>query len=183
MFRRLAIWLTAIVVVVLAWPVIANSIVAAYFWHNNNYKTVVQIVELPEMHKQLVLLTDLAGFDDRSWYVYQIDSGSRLTDEQREGHNTKGVLFWNYSEAGEHKSNPHIRLVGDRYLVFTRGELDHSLYDLKEDQVLVNEISPWGAAVAKPDINLSAQAEAAVVDEWARKNLHEPIQKLTKHTP
>lgn len=152
-----------------------------FFWYSNAYKTTIQIVTVPSINRQFILLTDLAGFDDRSWYVYESALGAPLTEEQRKGHNDEGALFWNYSEAGEHKDNPRLRMEGERFLVFSRGGLDHSLYDLRAKQVLINEISPWGAAVGKPDLNLTHEAEMAVVETWVRENLHERIQSHIKN--
>jgi hypothetical protein len=179
--RKLALWVGLLLggAMLLGFLLVCGT--AAYIWYDNTYKTVIQVVELQSQRKQFVLLTDLSGFDDRSWYVYQLDLGASLTPTHREGHNSDGALFWNYSEAGEHKGDPHIRLVAERFLVFTRGGLDHSLYDLKSNRVLINATSSWGAAIAKPDLNLSPQAEAIVIDKWVRENLHGPIQALIKN--
>ncbi len=52
-------------------------------------------------------------------------------------------MFWNYSENANHCTDEFIDLVDDRLLVFSRGSVRHSLYDLEEDQVLVNMENPW----------------------------------------
>jgi len=179
--RKIALWIGLLAGGAIALKMLAVGSLFAYVWYNNNYKTVLQTVELASQHKQFVLLTDLAGFGDRSWYVYQSELGATLTSAQREGRNSDGALFWNYSEAGEHQDDPHIRLIGERFLVFTRGGLDHSLYDLKTNQVLINATSSFGAAIAKPDLNLTAEAAVAVIDKWVRENLHDPIQAIIKN--
>ena len=124
-------------------------------WHQNTYKTELQTIEVPELSIKFVLLTDMSGFDDTSWYVYKIPINSDLTKAQKRHGVTEDVLFWNYSEANEHKENPYIRFLKGRYLIFSRGNLDYSLYDLEQNKVLVNENSAWGVVVAKPDLNLS----------------------------
>lgn len=185
MLRKFALWVGLLLGSAIILYALFVGGTVAYIWYNNTYKTTIQIVEVPSQRKQFVLLTDLSGFDDRSWYVYRSDLGAPLTSAQREGHNTDGVLFWNYSEAGEHKNDPHLRLAGDRFLVFTRGGLDHSLYDLKTDQVLINETSSFGAAIAKPDIDglSSPEDEMIVMDAWVKEHLHGPIQTLLKSSP
>ncbi|MGB3468906.1 MAG: hypothetical protein WBA74_26715 [Cyclobacteriaceae bacterium] len=50
-----------------------------------------------------------------------------------------------------------------------RGNLYHSLYDLKNQKVLINEESPWH------------QAEANGKDElnkWIKENLHDKIERI-----
>ena len=90
------------------------------------------------------------------------------------------VLFWNYSEANEHKENPYIRFIKSRYLIFSRGNLDYSLYDLEQNEVLVNEHSAWGAVVAKPDLNLSETELNERMNNWVIENLHNPISSYIK---
>jgi hypothetical protein len=131
--RKIALWLCLLSGGAVFLYVLDIGWLFANIWYRNTYKTVIQTIEVPSQGLRFVLLTDLAGFDDVGWYVYRADLGKPLTDAQREAHNIDGVLFWNYSEAGEHKSNPRIRLVGERFLVFSRGGLDHSLYDLKSN--------------------------------------------------
>jgi hypothetical protein len=145
------------------------------------YKTTIQIIAVPSQNRQFVLLTDLAGFDDRSWYVYESTLDASLTEAQQREHSDEGALFWNYSEAGEHKDNPRLRIEGGRFLVFSRGGLDHSLYDLRARQVLINEVSPLAAAVGKPDLNLNLETQISIVEKWVKENLHERIQSHIKN--
>lgn len=131
-------------------------------------KTELQRISSPDGRHEFVLLTDLAGFGDRAWYVYEIDRGHEPSRQLREGNNTEDVLFWNYTEDGRYSASPHLELRGDRYLVFSRGDRYHSLYDTVERRVLVNEESPWAW--------YSELAETEQ-DRWVIKNLHEPIQR------
>lgn len=181
MFRKLALSVGLFLGGAMLLAFLALGGFGGYVLYSNAYKTVLQIIYVPSQHKQFVLLTDLAGFDDRSWYVYQSNLGASLTDSQREGHNSDGALFWNYSEAGEHKENPHIRLVEERFLVFTRGGLDHSLYDLKSNRVLINATNSWGEVVAEVGSNLPPDVEKIMIDNWVRENLHAPIQAFIKN--
>ena len=60
---------------------------AAFFvydlWYQNSYKSELQTIEVPELNIKFVLLTDMSGFDDRSWYVYKVGMGSELTRAQK----------------------------------------------------------------------------------------------------
>ncbi len=149
-------------------------------WYQNTYKTELQTIKAPDFKVKFVLLTDVSGFDDTSWYVYKIGIDSDLSSAQKKSGKTDDVLFWNYSEANEHKENPYIRLVKDRYLIFSRGNLDYSLYDLVQNEVLVNEHSAWGAVAAKPDLNLSGTELNERMNDWVLKNLHSQIHNYIK---
>jgi hypothetical protein len=98
-------WLkrSLIVFVAVAFVVSAFIGMAAFdFWRQNNYKSEIQTLQVPGLNIQFVLLTDIAGYEDRAWYVYQLPVGMGLTKRMKTGHDREGVLFWNYSEAGDH---------------------------------------------------------------------------------
>jgi hypothetical protein len=149
-------------------------------WYQNSYKTELQTIEVPEQSIKFVLLTDMSGFDDTSWYVYKIGIDSKLSKAQKKSGETDHVLFWNYSEAGEHQENPYIRFIKGKYLIFSRGNLDYSLYDLAQDKVIVNEHSAWAAVVAKPDIDLPMNELNQLMNEWVLVNLHNNINNYIK---
>ena len=111
-------------------------------WYENTYKSHIQTLEIPDRKIKFVLLTDIAGFGDRSWYVYLLPIESSFTKRMNIAHDTDGVLFWNYSEAGDHYDDPKMELVKEHFLVFSRGGAYHSLYDIKNEQVVLNDESP-----------------------------------------
>ncbi len=174
-------------VVVLAVTVVIG--VAAYeTWYQNNYKSLIQTLEAPSQNEEFVLLTDISGFDDRAWYVYQLPLGAALTKEMKSGHDKTGVLFWNYSEAGDHYDNSRIEILKDRYLVFSRGGLNHSLYDLQTRQVLVNDESPWHSFIDSEQFNKHGEnpppgMKGRGMDAWVRSNLHLKIERIVNGTP
>lgn len=183
-------WIVRILVSLGAVALIAAVLVGAAvydIWRQNTYKSVIQALEVPSLNNQFVLLTDIAGFDDRAWYVYQLPLGTTLTKEMKTANDKTGVLFWNYSEAGEHHDNPQIEIVKERFLVFSRGGLKHSLYDLKTRTVLVNDISPLvsfaGSEQYKKccDNNLSIDIVVAEMNDWVKKNLHQKIERIVKN--
>lgn len=152
-------------------------------WHENRYKSEIQTIEMPSGNTRFVLLTDLSGFEDRAWYVYQLPIGTDVTKRMKTGHDTEGVLFWNYSEAGDHYDNPKIEILKGRYLVFSRGRLYHSIYDIQQKALLVNDESPWNSFQEseqhkgygeKPPPGTSGTA----MDVWVRENLHRRIERI-----
>ena len=153
-------------------------------WYENSYKSQVQNLEVPDRNIQFVLLTDIAGFGDRAWYVYQLPVGAGLTKQMQTGHDTEGVLFWNYTEAGDHSENPRIEVLKNKYLVFSRGGLYHSLYNFETKEVIVNDESPWGSYINSeqsktPSGSLPAHEEMKKrMDAWVQKNLHSKIEKI-----
>lgn len=153
-------------------------------WYENNYKSHIQTLELPDQQIQFVLLTDISGFGDRAWYVYQLPIRANLTKRMKTSHDTDRVLFWNYSEAGDHDDSPKIEVVKKKYLVFSRGGLYHSLYDIEEKRIVVNDESPWASYTLaeeskNPPGSLPTNIETKKgMDAWVRKNLHSKIEKI-----
>jgi len=152
-------------------------------WYENRYKSEIQAIEIPTQNIRLVLLTDIAGFGDRAWYVYQLPIGAGLTKQMKTGHDTEGVLFWNYTEAGDHYDNPKIEILKDKYLVFSRGGLFHSLYDLQQKAVLVNDESPWNSFQESEQFKKYGEkppsgTPGTAMDVWVRENLHRKIERI-----
>jgi len=154
----------------------------------------VQHIPSPDGSKQFALYCDIAGFDDLTWYVLKLDRNvdairieipkgftNATTSQEREWLNK--TLFWNWSEAGHHRDNPHLRLVDDRYLVFVRGGLNHALYDITDNAVLIAEESPWHGLVYSDEYEAinpppTDDVEAKMMDTWVRENLHDPIERI-----
>ena len=158
--------------------------VAFQFWYSNNYKTVLQTRKAPDSEVQFVLLTDTAGIGDPAWYVYRLEPGEHLTGKMKTGHDTDDVLFWNYSESGIHSDNSKIEIRNKKYLVFSRGGLFYSLYDMKSEQVLVNDESPWASFLVFEETqnftsdNQTREHRNKRLNHWIQKNLHSKIEKI-----
>jgi hypothetical protein len=133
---------------------------------------------------EFVLIDRFAGIGDFSWYVYEVEKGSKVSKDQTASR--QKLLFSNYSEDGSHIDKEKLEIVKGRYLVFSRGDRYHSLYDMKTDKVVVNESSPFHAALAAGMLNSSHHDETKdtkAVDEWVRINLHEPILAILNSAP
>ena len=169
--------------------VVAIGLIAAFslnIWYQNNYKSHIQTLEFPTRKTKFVLLTDISGFGDRAWYVYQLPINTEITKQMKTGHDTTGTLFWNYSEAGNHYDNPKIEIIKRKYLVFSRGGYFHSLYDICSGEVLVNDDSPWISFISSLEKgrqstgSLPPEFEKQKMDDWVRNNLHLRIEKILK---
>lgn len=152
-------------------------------WHKNKYKQLLQVLNVPSRNIQFVLMTDSSGFNDRAWYVYKQPLGDNLTKSMKAGHDKSGALFWNYSETGDHCENPGIAIINNRYFVFSRGGLYHSLYDIKEDKVLVNDESPWASYLSSDQFkkhgnNSPPESNGSAIDIWVEENINSKIKKI-----
>lgn len=179
-FKKSLIGLASVVLIT------AALIGAIYFsiWHGNNFKSQVQTLEISDENIQFILLTDISGFGDRAWYVYQLPIGASLTEKIKSGRDREGVLFWNYSEAGDHSDSPKIEVQNDQYLVFSRGGLYHSLYDYRNEKVIVNDESPWHSYMISEEANSSSGSQVLSeemhegMETWVRKSLHSKIEEV-----
>ena len=173
----------------LAVILVFTAIVGYLFYtviHKNKYKSHVQTIELASQNIKFVLMTDFSGFEDPAWYVYRLPIGAKLTEEMNEGHNKDTALFWNYAEAGNHTFNAKISVEKGKYLLFSRGDRYHSLYDFDTKTVLVNIISPWNSALYDEE-NHAVVHESPLpeftdrfpdIDPWVKENLHSKIVNI-----
>tara|TARA_R110002126_G_scaffold290496_1_gene447564 strand:+ start:31 stop:468 length:438 start_codon:yes stop_codon:yes gene_type:complete len=119
-----------------------------------------------------VLYFTMAGFDDMEWNIVKWKKENwkgeeRLDRERLKTDNDIEKILWNYDEAGKNLENIRIFIKND-YLIMERGNLYHSLYDLKNEKVILNEESPWNASDGK---------DKAEMNEWIKENLHDKIEK------
>ena len=124
----------------------------------------------PTRQADYVLITD-GRRQDKAWSVHRTPIGHTLpvdVDQMELDHR----MFWNYSESANHFTNEHIELIGGRFLVFSRGNVRHSLYDLEEGSVLINMESPWH------EYPRAGRPSRAEFHEWKLLALDEPIGAL-----
>lgn len=122
-----------------------------------------------------VLYFSMAGYDDMEWNIFRWNKASwnneeKLTHGSLKNDSTIVKILWNYDEATKNTENIRIFIEND-YLVMERGNLYHSLYDLRTEEVILNEHSPWHAA------DLS---EGEGLNDWIRENLHDKIDVYLK---
>ena len=120
-----------------------------------------------------VLYFTMAGYDDMEWNVVKWDKQAwnnedRLEREKLKNDGSLTKIIFNYDEGPKNLENIRIFIKND-YLVLERGNLYHSVYDLKADSLLINEESPWHVA--------SGQGKEEM-NEWIKTNLHDKIEKI-----
>ena len=125
-----------------------------------------------------VLNFSLAGFDDAQWQILKWNKSKwdrskridkKLISQNKE--NTFKKIFFNYDEGPRNIENVKM-FIKNGYLVLERGNLYHSLYDLKSEKLVFNEESPWYAS-GKPK-------DKKVLNKWIKENLHDKIEKYIK---
>ncbi|WP_271766191.1 hypothetical protein [Aquimarina algiphila] len=120
-----------------------------------------------------ILYFTMAGFDDMQWNIIKIPKNKwngkeRLSREKVEKDNTIEPILFNYDEGEKNTENIRIFIKND-YLIMERGNLYHSLYDLKNQKVLINEESPWHQAEGDGKDGLN---------KWIKENLHDKIEPI-----
>lgn len=136
------------------------------------------------------LYSDSAFAGDQSWHIFKFQSDIDVKNLQipriyRQNHNEwlEKQITWSYSEGGYHLQNAHIEIIGDTYLIFVRGELYHSLYDIETNKMLIEDHSPWHTWIESDEykeisFNASHEEKKKSIEKWKRKILHNPIAQL-----
>lgn len=177
MNRRRKVFVGVLAAVLVGLAAFGLSIYSAF-----TYKHFMSALPSPDGKSWFALFGDSAGFGDLSWHVYELPQGVEPDAVDIRSGFGLGALFENYSEAGNHTSDPKLQVIGGRYLVFSRGGLYHSLYDILTHQVLINIESPWNAFLDSDyyrqlpgEPNFSEQAPH--IERWKRATLHDPIEE------
>ena len=87
-----------------------------------------------------VLYFTIAGFDDVEWDIVKWNKSNwtnedKLSRDRLESDSSLTKIFWNYDEGPKNMENIRLFIQND-YLIFERGNLYHSLYDLKTDSLI-----------------------------------------------
>ena len=122
-----------------------------------------------------VLYFTVAGFDDIEWIIVKWNkkdwsNEGKLSRKKLKSDSSLSKLFWNYDEGPKNIENIRLFIQND-YLVFERGNLYHSLYDLKSHALIFNEATPWQSSGAETKEKMN---------EWIKTNLHDKIEKKIK---
>ena len=132
-----------------------------------------------------VLYFSMAGFDDTEWQILKwkkVDWNKndkiskklvknckfKFEDNETAKECNFTPIAFNYDEGPKNLNDVKIFITKD-FLVLERGNLYHSLYDLKNNQLIINNESPWASCKAKNKEELN---------KWIRENLHDKIEKI-----
>lgn len=120
-----------------------------------------------------VLYFTMTGFDNMQWDIIKMKKHTwnrkeRLSREKVEKDDSIEKILFNYDEGTKNIEN--IRLfIKNHFLIMERGNLYHSLYDLKNQKVLINKESPWH------EVKGNGKEE---LNKWIKKNLHDKIERI-----
>jgi len=119
-----------------------------------------------------VLYFSVAGFDDVEFQIVKWKKQDWLKSDKlskeiidKPNQNFQKVAF-NYDEGPKNLENVRMFVKND-YLVMERSGLYHSLYDLRKNELLINDESPWHSANAD---NLET------MNKWIKDNIHLKIE-------
>lgn len=135
------------------------------------FKDYLFMQKLESKNNVYVLYFTMAGFDDIEWNIFRWDQDDwkneeRLSQEIAAKDSLVTKILWNYDEGPKNIENIRIFIKND-FLVMERGNLYHSLYDLRTEKVIINEESPWHASNGEGKERMN---------EWIKSNLHDKIE-------
>ncbi len=120
-----------------------------------------------------VLYFSVAGFDDVEFQILKWGKNDWIKSDKlskdiidKPNQKFQKVAF-NYDEGPKNLENVRIFVKND-YLVMERSGLYHSLYDLRKNELLINDESPWHSASAD---NLED------MNKWIKDNIHLKIEE------
>jgi hypothetical protein len=132
-----------------------------------------------------VLYFSMAGFDDTEWQILKWkkedwnknekidkklveDCKFKFEDNETSRECNFIPIAFNYDEGPKNLNDVKIFVQKD-FLILKRGNLYHSLYDLKDDKLLINNESPGTSC------NANNKEE---MNKWIKENLHDKIEKI-----
>jgi hypothetical protein len=132
-----------------------------------------------------VLYFSMAGFDDTEWQILKWrkqdwdksdkidlrlveDCKFKFEDKEKTKDCNFTPIAFNYDEGPKNLNNVKI-FIKNNFLIMERGSLYHTLYDLKNEKLILNEESPWTSCQAK---------NKEEMNKWIKENLHNKIEKL-----
>lgn len=120
-----------------------------------------------------VLYFSVAGFDDVEFQIVKWKKQDWLKSDKlskdiidKPNQKFQKVVF-NYDEGPKNLENVKMFIQND-YLVMERSGLYHSLYDLRTNELIINDESPWHSANADNLENMN---------NWIKENLHSKIEQ------
>ena len=120
-----------------------------------------------------VLYFSVAGFDDVEFQIVKWKKQDWLKSDKlskdiidKPNQKFQKVAF-NYDEGPKNLENVKMFVQND-YLVMERSGLYHSLYDLRTNELIINNESPWHSANADNLENMN---------NWIKENLHSKIEQ------
>jgi len=138
------------------------------------------------------LYTDNSGIGDIEFVVLRIEKdinpqelNLKWSFNERDTIAEKWIndrkILSNYEEGSSFTDNANIKIIKNKFLVFSRGDLHFALYDLMADSAVVNVYSPWHGWIETvnhgPNYRVNDELEKQQYKEWIEKNLQTPINE------
>ncbi|POY37961.1 hypothetical protein C3K47_05405 [Solitalea longa] len=96
-------------------------------------------------------------------------------------------LINNFEESMTYATNPKIKLIDNRFLIFSRSDYQFALYDLKLNKDILNIRDPWSEWASKniwaengTDYKTDIKDERTDYGLWIKKNLDDKIVEYLK---
>lgn len=138
----------------------------------NYFRNYLLLQSLKFKDEVYALYFSVAGFDDVEfqivkWKQQDWPQSDKLSKNIIDKPNQKfQKVAFNYDEGPKNLENVRIFVKND-YLVMERSGLYHSLYDLRKNELLINDESPWHSAGAD---------NQEAMNHWIKNNLHTKIE-------
>lgn len=160
-----------------------------------DYLNYYQHIDLPNSKFYYALYTDNADIGDIEFDVLRIEKSINpkelnlkwslnKRDTIAENWIKDRKILSNYEEGSSLTNNANIKILNNRFLVFSRGNLYFALYDLVADSAVVDFYSPWHGWVETvnhgPDYRSDVELENKLYKAWIEKNLQNPIKDYIK---
>jgi len=132
-----------------------------------------------------VLYFSMAGLDDTEWQILKWkkqdwnksdridlsiveDCKSQYENNEKSKQCNFIPIAFNYDEGPKNLNDVKIFIKND-FLIMERGNLYHTLYDLKNEKLILNIESPFASSKAK---------NKEEMNKWIKKNLHNQIEQI-----
>ncbi|TRX33988.1 hypothetical protein [Flavobacterium restrictum] len=132
-----------------------------------------------------ILYFSMAGFDDTEWQILKwkkeewnkndkIDKKLvenckfKFEDNETSKECNFTPIAFNYDEGPKNLNDVKI-FIKNNFLVMERGNLYHTLYDLKNNKLIINNESPWTSCKGK---------DKEEMNKWIKENLHNKIEEI-----
>lgn len=160
-----------------------------------DYLNYYQHIESPNDKYNYALYTDNSGIGDIEFNVLRIEKNINPQELNfKWSFNERDTIaeIWiqdrkilsNYEEGSSFTDNANIKVLNNRFLVFSRGDLYFALYDLVADSAVIDVYSPWHGWAKTvnhdPEYRSNVKLEKQQYKVWIEKNLQEPINDYIK---
>lgn len=155
-----------------------------------NYLSYLQQIKSPDGKSIYCLFLDGVGIGDPGYYILKLDNNIDPSKVYIKWNTKNGVsekdskwlkdktIFEGYEEGKYFSDNPNISIINNRFLVFSRGGLKFSLYDIELQKIIVHSGSPWNSwhETIPAEISNNKSKAKDSYKKWIQINLQSKIE-------